>query len=273
MIYHYCSLEKLNKIITSKELFLFNANSMNDRSETLWIIQLINEELSKRKEQFNEADVKKLSTSFSLNRTYPYLSCFSSDSDLLSQWRAYADDGKGIAIGFNEEYLGVPKRIPVNTAVVKDSVGYFDCIYDENIQRKTINREIDASLLLIEQNEPKDWVLHKLAMQLIRLSVIFKNPTFSEEKEVRLIHVPMIMGDKENKTILMTSISDMYFLVKKDKIVSYFKFNLKDMFNSKLIPEIILGPKNITNRIEFGTYLSVNNLTETIIRDSIVPYR
>jgi hypothetical protein len=247
---------------------------MNDSSETVWIIHLVNEELSKRKENFTEDDIKMLSTSFSLNRTYPYLSCFSLDCDSLNQWRAYADDGKGVAIGFNEEYFGVQKRIPVNTAVTKDSVGYFDCIYDENIQRENINQEIDASLFLIEQNEVKDWVLHELAMQLVRLSVVYKNPSYSEEREVRLIHTPIIMGNKENETILMTSISEMNFLVKeKNRIVSYFKFNLKDIFNSKLIPEIVLGPKNISNRIEFGTYLSVNNLTETIYKDSRVPYR
>ena len=31
-----------------------------------------------------------------------YILCFSGDGDLLSQWRAYADDGKGISIGFKK---------------------------------------------------------------------------------------------------------------------------------------------------------------------------
>lgn len=30
-----------------------------------------------------------------------YICCFSENGDILSQWRAYADDGKGLAIGFN----------------------------------------------------------------------------------------------------------------------------------------------------------------------------
>ena len=29
-----------------------------------------------------------------------FVSCFSADGDVLSQWRAYADDGHGFAIGF-----------------------------------------------------------------------------------------------------------------------------------------------------------------------------
>ena len=31
--------------------------------------------------------------------------CFSESKDKLSQWRGYAQDGKGIAIGFNKDVL------------------------------------------------------------------------------------------------------------------------------------------------------------------------
>jgi len=148
VIYHYCSLNNLLKIITSKELYLFNAISMNDSYETNWIIHLINEELSKRNNDFNDEDIKYLDRSFSSNRLYPYISCFSLDSDSLSQWRAYADDGKGVAIGFNEECFGVKKWIPSNTAVLNDSMGYFDCIYDEIEQRKLINYALVNHFLL-----------------------------------------------------------------------------------------------------------------------------
>lgn len=34
-----------------------------------------------------------------------FISCFSKKGDLLGQWRSYADDGKGIAIGYNLEEL------------------------------------------------------------------------------------------------------------------------------------------------------------------------
>jgi len=121
---------------------------MNDSYETNWIIHLINEELSKRNNDFNDEDIKYLDRSFSSNRLYPYISCFSLDSDSLSQWRAYADDGKGVAIGFNEECFGVKKWIPSNTAVLNDSMGYFDCIYDEIEQRKLINYALVNHFLL-----------------------------------------------------------------------------------------------------------------------------
>ena len=34
-----------------------------------------------------------------------YAICFSSNPDLLSQWRGYADNGAGVAIGFHKEYF------------------------------------------------------------------------------------------------------------------------------------------------------------------------
>ena len=83
----------------------------------------------------------------------------------------------------------------------------------------------------------------------------------------------MIMGViKDNTTRIETGISDINFMVKGNNIVSYFKFDLKEKFNSDLIPEIVLGPRNYLNRIEFETYLSVNNLTKTTYRYSRASY-
>ena len=37
--------------------------------------------------------------------TLPLIGCFSKNGDLLSQWRAYAEDGKGFSIGFDSNYI------------------------------------------------------------------------------------------------------------------------------------------------------------------------
>lgn len=110
MIYHYTSLDNFLKIIESKQLYLFNAFNMNDNLEVNWINHLIDEEFKK----FQEPELfTKTIELYNLNNTTPYLCCFSYDGDLLSQWRAYADDGCGIAIGFDETKLDVGRRISV----------------------------------------------------------------------------------------------------------------------------------------------------------------
>ena len=43
-----------------------------------------------------------------LSAIHPYVCCFSSEPDLLSQWRASSDDGAGFAIGFSGD--GIDNR-------------------------------------------------------------------------------------------------------------------------------------------------------------------
>jgi hypothetical protein len=246
---------------------------MNDSLETNWIIHLIDEELIKRKDIIKDEHIKTLSTSFILNRLYPYIACFSKNGDSLSQWRAYANDGKGIAIGIDEKKLGLEQRIPGNTFIKDDAIGYYNCIYDEASQREFINDNLGELCLLINKNMFSEINIVNIAISFNKMSVIFKNPSFFEEDEVRIIHIPRIMGDKENNTILDSNISEINFMVKGNSISSYFEFNLNSVFNSKTIPEIILGPKNNINIIELGTYLSINGLKETIMKKSISSYR
>jgi hypothetical protein len=131
---------------------------MNDRLETTWIIHLINEEIDKRKEIIKEEDIKTLGALFDANRLYPYIACFSENGDSLSQWRAYANDGKGVAIGFNPEKFGITNRIPVNTLIKTDSIGYYKCIYDINEQKRLITESLDGLCSLINYKEKINWI-------------------------------------------------------------------------------------------------------------------
>ena len=38
------------------------------------------------------------------------ISCYSLDPDVLSQWRAYADDGRGFAIEFSAKLMQMPAK-------------------------------------------------------------------------------------------------------------------------------------------------------------------
>ncbi len=105
-------------------------------------------------------------------------SCFSKDGDLLSQWRAYADDGAGYAIGFSEKELG---QLPVSLLEV---------FYDRSKQVREMTALIRA-LHEVEQSEPikygSDFVQ---ACYLIGTDMAaYKNPGFREEQEVRLVHL------------------------------------------------------------------------------------
>jgi hypothetical protein len=109
------------------------------------------------------------------------------------------------------------------------------------------------------------------ALQLMIISQIYKNPSFSEEMEWRIIHslfIPNAIIYEKNK-----SLSDIKFRPANNKIITYHEYNLDDKFNSKLIPEIVLGPKSKIDIPELELFLKANGLVNTKVIQSKSTYR
>ena len=114
VFYHYCSVETFRLICETKTLRFSDINLMNDAAETRWgysIFEHAANEILKRKppglenitEQFFE-DVDKIINSAQAY-AHPVICAFSREPDVLGQWRAYSDDGAGVAIGFGGKAL------------------------------------------------------------------------------------------------------------------------------------------------------------------------
>ena len=110
-IYHYCNAETLRAILTTKTLRFGDVNMMNDYRESAWgykiFLETANELLALSKEvpELKKIDqhfldqVDKILSSSQLH-VHPFTASLSKNPDVLSQWRAYADNGRGFAIGF-----------------------------------------------------------------------------------------------------------------------------------------------------------------------------
>lgn len=105
-----------------------------------------------------------------------YCFCFSELKDSLGQWRGYANDGGGIAIGFNKKYLdsitGRGLLCPIFNFTLGDISyntkrldGTFDMLF--NLRNKT------NTTLFVAQN----------LFDIFHISTFFKNSSFKEEKE------------------------------------------------------------------------------------------
>lgn len=70
------------------------------------------------------------------------LACFSRGKDKLSQWRVYADNGSGIAIGFDLEQI---KILEGENIIVKDVV------YDKYSQNKQILSYIKENMNILDK--------------------------------------------------------------------------------------------------------------------------
>lgn len=118
-IYHYCSVDTFNLIISNKCIRASDLNKTNDYMEKRWackmLLSIIQDELEKLGVKINLDENYKYWDGIDSHRKFlekeiisfmdsadPILiACFSKQKDTLSQWRAYGQDGYGSAIGFD----------------------------------------------------------------------------------------------------------------------------------------------------------------------------
>lgn len=179
--YHYTSVAGCLGILESRAIWLTDYRYLNDRME---LHQGLNSLLLKfphnHQESFKRAfkwhDIQNHHCVLSLSRS----------STILSQWRAYASDGAGMALGLNNTFLEFA------------GLSLVECCYmnhDEYasklaIKHKKFILEVhSASERIQAENSFMDWVRENKSgfYALIVDLIAIKNPAFTEEQEVRAI--------------------------------------------------------------------------------------
>lgn len=218
IIYHYCSLESFQSIITNKTLRLSDITKSNDSEEVIWIRNLIDKEFPEvYKEETDSSFKARVSNElwqFDLQNNIEYyfqpgtiekscyVMCFAGDDDKLSQWRGYGDDGKGVSIGFDVQAV---------KDVLKDNIldiTFGKVEYDIDKQTEKVKAEA-AHMIDIIKNEVGccdggEWdknngkILFTVKLdsyymecldKLFNISVYMKNPFFEEENEYRICYI------------------------------------------------------------------------------------
>ncbi|MCH7752514.1 MAG: DUF2971 domain-containing protein, partial [Planctomycetes bacterium] len=204
ILYHYCSMEAFFGIIDSLTLRLTRIRYMNDSKEFNWLFELVRKLLWKEKQQTGRPDseVSRLYEHLfeSCNGLYIhesffpnfYCSCFSKNGDSLGQWRSYADDGRGVAIGFNRSFL--------DSFAMEGGTRLEDVIYlkennlselEQDLKKarsaleSAPNKQLDDRISVIAAKTKGDWSMK---------APFRKNDAFREEDEVRLVHMPSLSG-------------------------------------------------------------------------------
>ena len=111
VVYHYCSMASFLSILKTNSLRLSNITKSNDPTEITNVIPVLKEVTKDVLTDYN----KQMSTQYQfadntisllidrffedLSKNF-YVICFSEKRDLLSQWDRYADNAKGVAIGY-----------------------------------------------------------------------------------------------------------------------------------------------------------------------------
>jgi hypothetical protein len=194
------------------------------------------------------------------------IASFSKNGDLLSQWRAYADDGAGYAIGFDSNAIYERLGVNINAAV-----------YDENEQYNLILSTLRGlhSMWIAEE---KKFEAIAVPSQMFAIDLAyFKNPTFFEEQEVRIIR--LLTGENDSFTDIggnseINQIESLQVLIRRkdEKDVKYIKLPIK--FNDNhIIKEVVIGPKNKRSIEEVEKLFSSLAISGVIIKKSKSSYR
>lgn len=207
--------------------------------------------------------------------------CLTKNPDQLSQWRGYADDGHGVAIGFQSAAFGVGVvEEGINQARVELKKASYDCEEQHTLLSPFMHDLAHLADMLPEQ--PIRGILgcelrknqydsacadigSALWPQLIANSNLIyqlKNSAFHEEGEWRLLR-----GDLMFKSAIMFFEQDYRYKALRSKIVPYLPMKFEAGWNG-VIAEVILGPKNTTPNRVIDFSLHSHGLSSVKVRRS-----
>lgn len=309
--YHYCSLDSFMKIISSKKIRLTDIIKSNDSMEIKYCQSKMSELIFRieRRLEFHQVKNKHIYEFFKNFNGDTYASelfqnmqiswfafCFSKHENLLSQWRGYADDGRGIAIGFNEYFLQNNQNRLV----------YSDITYDTKELLNKLEIDFIKSLLEAEEKQYKmeemfnvcENLIYEMSIYFLSNSVFYKHPAFSEEGESRLVYFTytnirtlmprksftfsltnnpyfdLMMEHNANEVIGDFTRSEIRFLNRNNRVVPHFDLDFSSKVQNYFISEIILGPKNNSDLRDIQTFMLTNGFDVTTIKfsKSITPF-
>lgn len=253
-LFHYCSTATFYNITRNRSIWLSSLSSSNDTQEGK-TLSLVLRRLGHAL-KFHHTRIEDLVDSFrQLEDQMDCLGlCLSREGDMLSQWRGYANDAAGVAIGFSERLFqlmsadnGTPSHARLHRVV-----------YDEQEQLDLLRSRFDPILSLVESGalEPSTLLgfdsskfgsydeavraqarastaLREEIQRLVDLLYVTKNPAFKEEMEWRYIR-------EIDKSYLTCS-----FRSRGEALVPYlnlkFPGNLEFPFDC-----VMVGPRNPT---------------------------
>jgi hypothetical protein len=186
VLFHYTGQRGLLGIVERAELWATKIQYMNDATEFGLALGLARQHLEAIINSTHHAGEKSAAVALlaSLNGIEDinlFAACFCEGADLLSQWRGYAGGDHGYAIGFSTDAL--------MQIADRDTFTLGRCIYDPAIQHKIVQEAVahcinDELSLTVDRR----FGFHgPLADILFRCGVFFKDVSFWDEKEWRLI--------------------------------------------------------------------------------------
>lgn len=284
LIYHYCSAESFLAICKSQKLRFSSILHTNDYMEMeLGFNEL--ENVIKDSQMFSDisSDIEKMLPVIRQafrDKLLPIICCLSREGDVLSQWRGYADNGKGFALGFASN---VKKNI-ADTIICGD-VKYCIDEFKEMIESEFIGldpKHIDEIKKSIK-SKSDDFIGKGFIRRLLSLSLLYKSLAFNEEKEYRMIgflkkeqsstglkYTTNFYSPKRNGK---TSKNNIEFYIRNSIPVPYRDLSFTQNGEPNPIKQVIIGPANQAKVEDVKIFLETMDISSVNVIQSKASYR
>lgn len=243
-LYHYTSLNTFLSMVKSHEIWMNSTDSMNDRKETSYFIEMLKKELD---EYGREDFFEKIYNQIPLN--YKYAFCLSTERDDAAQWERYGDSAMGVCVAFNVEELC--KCLYGYSDIMFNRVFYTDSVINEKYF-EIVKNYFETGQIDIYSSE------EELIKQLIYAGNLHKHKSFKNEYEVRITTL-----DNKKQYGIEYALKEIGNVVKKVLILKTDSMcHSKDTSFEKLIDEIIIGPRSQQNIDVLQQYICSYGLSD-----------
>src|SRR5690606_5301616 len=265
--YHYTDAQGLLGIIQNGRLWATDIRFLNDPSEGLFLPERLIRIMESKLGGINDTEQEIISgLQNSLRNPKSNYSSFcaslSANGDLLSQWRGYGSFGSGYAVGLSlEGWLTHPQI-----------ASYYDVIYgDDGLEELAFDL---LDLFASSFEKWKDMMFDEWASTLSVLAKSFKDPSYSEEQESRLV----CSYSCDNNALFQNELP-LQFRVRGSDLIPYIPLSLnllKDEEEPRLpIRRIVVGPGVDFDRnyVSINELLKAHSYDDVVLEPSAIPFR
>ncbi len=266
-IFHYCSGASFWPLCHSRSIWLSSVYTMNDAQELVWGRRLVDDVFAAHPVEFSSSFCRFVRDGLQEadRHLLPLVGSFSKNGDLLSQWRAYSEDGKGFAIELDG--VKVSQSLPVNMKNV---------LYDQEQQEVLILQSLRKFNLYWQRGAAGRLAAASVLPDFATDLVTFKHPSFFEEQEVRMVHLVtraegwwLDPGGHNQDDVEIPGVK----VARRERgglDIPYIALPLQDL---SAITAVVLGPKNPSSFDEVKDKLKDMGFNNINVRRSAVPYR
>lgn len=284
ILYHYTSVEVFRKILENRELWISNANFMNDEQEIMNGIGLCRKVLGQKRavcdpcydayyrRLLESCDRRESSGPFNIHSENIFAMSFCSSGDILTQWQEYANGG--ISIGFRNAPADSRERIMLKGAggAVTD-LNPISVIYNDAEKERVLSDLIDIGIRLIGRSDSeniREIIEESVSDSLYQFFPAMKNRNFAHEKESRFI---CCVEDSEREAV--------EFREKHGIILPYIRMLITDPDGNPHpvfpIEDIVISPgpriDYVEKSVRYFLRMSGYGYLEQKVRKSDIPYR